>query len=113
MKKVILFCGMVLLLGTFSSFKATTFTTKQIHQKAFKYQTQVAGYFTKYGVDYEVWVCYQPDGWAYVTDVLDVTHSNAHVDYFLGQIDYDGITHLSVENGSTSFYFVGYLRSAL
>jgi hypothetical protein len=107
MKKIIYLCGMLLLLGTFSSFKATPSITKKIGHNSSKFITHVAGYFTKDDIIYEVWV--EEEG---VVAVLDYNTTAAiPVDSFSGTVTYAGLAHINVEYGSASFYYVGYLRA--
>jgi hypothetical protein len=98
----------VLLLGTFSSFKATTNAAKQTSHNVLKFQTYVAGYFTRNGIDYEVWV---EDG--VVTDVLDYNNirGGIPVDSFSGTFDASGVVRVSVVYGSEDFYYSGHLRA--
>jgi hypothetical protein len=113
MKKAIYLLGIVLLSGTFSSFKATTFAEKKTSQNVLKFKTQVAGYFTRNGIDYEVWVEYDSSGFGTVTDVFDYNNvrGGIPVDGFSGTIDPSGVLRVSVSYGSENFYYSGHPRS--
>jgi hypothetical protein len=113
MKKALYLCGIVFLLGTFSSFKATTFAAKKTSHNLLQCQTQVAGYFTRNGIDYEVWVEYDSSGYGTVTDVLDYNNirGGIPVDSFSGTIDPSGVVRVGVIYGSEDFYYSGHLRA--
>ena len=64
--------------------------------------TQLAGYFTRAGITYEVWVTGIPGT---VTDVFNVG-SGPTVVYFSGTIDSGRVLRVNVElSDGTSFYY--------
>lgn len=104
--------GMLLFIGTFSSFTTTTVKAKSVKKITQRQQERFVGYFDKNGITYGVWVEEGSDGFGQVTSVYFVEPNDLSIVSFSGTIDPSGVVRVGVVlSDETDFYYSGRPRA--